>query len=104
MALPLHIPPCIRDPRHAHHPPPFDKPLRIQIEGPLVSIKRLVPDASWHLTRGDPVPAIQPAGHALARLTYRCLYGRDPDQDKASGADKCLVVRDEYLGWIHRKK
>lgn len=31
MALPLHIPDCIRTPAHPLHPPPLDKPVRIQI-------------------------------------------------------------------------
>ncbi|KAJ4863860.1 hypothetical protein T069G_00390 [Trichoderma breve] len=72
MALQLHIPSCIRSPVHAHHPPPPDKPLRIQIEGPL------------------------PSGPLLAKLAYRTIYGSDP----SPGIENDIVVRDEYLGWI----
>ncbi|KAI3324985.1 hypothetical protein HD806DRAFT_462369 [Xylariaceae sp. AK1471] len=38
MAFKLHIPPCICTPAHPQHPPPPDKPLRFQIEGPLIAI------------------------------------------------------------------
>lgn len=97
MALPLHIPECIQNPPHEHHPPPFDKPLRIQIEGPLVSVKRLVPDAQWHIDVRGGMPDIQPAGIDLARVAYRFIYGQEPDE-------KSLTVRDESLGWVHQKR
>ncbi|OTB16994.1 hypothetical protein K445DRAFT_316515 [Daldinia sp. EC12] len=38
----------------------------------------------------------QPAGPALARLTYQQIYGRDVRTD----VDGDMVVRDEYLGWV----
>ncbi|KAL2208172.1 hypothetical protein CC79DRAFT_813286 [Sarocladium strictum] len=98
MALPLCIPPCIRDPVHVHHPPPLGKPLRIHIEGPLASIKRLVPDVEWHVDviRTD---IWQPAAEALARVTFKNIYKRDPQPD----IDEDLKVRDEMLGWIHHQ-
>ncbi|KAL7915143.1 hypothetical protein GGI35DRAFT_488942 [Trichoderma velutinum] len=95
MALQLHIPTCIRSPTHALHPPPPDKPLRIQIEGPLVSIQKLLPNEPWHLSESPP-PFPQPAGPSLAKLAYRAIYGFDA----RPGIDNDIVVRDEYLGWI----
>ncbi|KAI0533793.1 hypothetical protein GGR58DRAFT_516652 [Xylaria digitata] len=63
MALELHIPPCICTPAHPFHFPSLDRPLRIQIEGPLTAIRRFV----------FPMPG----GKPLAELTYRALYGAD---------------------------
>ena len=93
--LELSIPPCIRSPRHPLHPPPVEQPLRIQIEGPLFSIQKLLPGVTWS---PDAIfPAFpQPGGPLLATLTYRALYGRDPHP----GVPQDMVVRDEYLGWI----
>ncbi|KAI0450423.1 hypothetical protein F5B21DRAFT_490799 [Xylaria acuta] len=90
MALELYIPPCIRNPIDPHHPPPPNKPLRIQIEGPLVAVERLFPNIQWH------VHDVQPAGPKLAELTYSLLYGRNASPDIQGD----LVVRHEYLGWI----
>lgn len=99
MALPLYIRPCRHIPAFKFHPPPLDQPLRIQIEGPLVSIKRLVPEAPWHVDMFNPTYP-QPAAPAIARITYQALYGQEPVLD--DGTD--LVVRDESLGWVHHKK
>lgn len=95
MGLQLHIPPCISDPAHPLHPPPLEKPLRIQIEGPLVAIQKLLPSITWHT---DPLALVfpQPAGPELAELAYRALFGREVRPDVAND----LVVRDEYLGWV----
>jgi hypothetical protein len=38
MALERHIPPCIRSPPHALHPPPLGGPIRVRVESPLISI------------------------------------------------------------------
>lgn len=93
----LHIPPCIREPVHPFHPPPLEKPLRIQIEGPLVSIRKLFPDATWDLGSFHVPPRLpQPVGPLLARLTYETIYGRPV----RPGIEGDLIVRDEYLGWI----
>ena len=92
MGLPLYILPCIRTPHGPFHPPIREQPLRIQIEGPLVAIKRLIPDVPWtldELTTTFP----QPPGCELARLAIQAIYG--------SGTSRIgdPVVRDEYLGW-----
>ncbi|KAL2759462.1 hypothetical protein ACRALDRAFT_1079423 [Sodiomyces alcalophilus JCM 7366] len=100
--LELYIPACIRTPVHPLHPPPIDKPLRIQIEGPAVAIERLLPDTPWalgHWCQEFP----QPPGPELAKLTYRMLYGREPilEGDSVSeGSARDMVVRDEYLGVV----
>lgn len=86
MALELFIPPCIHNPRHRLHPPPPTKPLRIQIQGPLESIQKLLPKTSWDKIVHFP----QPGGLELARLTHRALYGEE---------GSIPAVRDEYLAW-----
>ncbi|OAQ98761.1 hypothetical protein LLEC1_05796 [Akanthomyces lecanii] len=95
MAHQLSIPSCILTPNDINHLPPIRKPLRINIEGPTVSIEKLLPGVSWQ-TQDCPTKFPQPAGPPLADLTYRAVYGQAP----ASDAD--LVLRDEYLGWIRR--
>ena len=99
MALSLYIPSCIRTPAHPFHPPPLEKPIRIQIEGPLVSVQRLLPEVPWHIDVCNPIFP-QPAGLELAKLAYRTLYGRDAHLHDEND----LTVRDEYLGWVHQKK
>ncbi|KAB8737508.1 hypothetical protein FH972_026467 [Carpinus fangiana] len=96
MALELSIPPCIRDPRHPHHLPPREKPLRIQIEGPLVSVKKLTPEVQWHIDHWNQIFP-QEAGPALARLTYERLYGQEPPPGD-------ITIRDEYMGWVVKDK
>jgi hypothetical protein len=95
MAYKLHIPPCISNPNHPLHPPPLEKPLRIQIEGPLVAIQKLLPGITGH---ADPLSLVfpQPAGPELAKLAYQTLYGRDVCPELAND----MIVRDEYLGWV----
>ncbi|KFH42619.1 hypothetical protein ACRE_066320 [Hapsidospora chrysogenum ATCC 11550] len=41
----------------------------------------------------------QPAGPELAKLAYKAIYG----QDVRPSVENDLVVRDEYLGWVHHK-
>ncbi|KAI9373538.1 hypothetical protein BJX61DRAFT_552196 [Aspergillus egyptiacus] len=84
MALPLYIPPCTHTPPGKYHFPPPDQPLRIQIEGPLIAIQRLLPHIPWHLDLLDRTFP-QPAGPELARLTYQMIY------------------RQDYLGWMPEK-
>ncbi|KAH8763296.1 hypothetical protein F5883DRAFT_498889 [Diaporthe sp. PMI_573] len=95
MSFELDIPPCVNDPAHPLHPPPLDKPLRIQIEGPLVAIQKLLPSIQWHT---DPLALMfpQPAAHELAKLTYRVIYGQDVRSEVVGD----VIVRDEYLGWV----
>lgn len=95
MGYELHIPPCVSDPAHPLHPPPLEKPLRIQIEGPVVAIQKLLPSIPWP-TSSLYLVFPQPAGHELARLAYQAVYGRDVRPEVANDA----VVRDEYMGWV----
>lgn len=95
MALNLHIPPCMRSAAEPRHPPPVDQPLRIQIEGPLSSINKLLPGVEWQL-EGVFRPSLQPAGQELARVAFRTIYGHDIRPE----IDGDMVVRDEYLGWV----
>lgn len=69
--------------------------MRIQIEGPVVAIERLIPSISWH---ANPLNLVfpQPAGPELAKLAYQALFGRDVRPEVTND----LVVRDEYLGWV----
>ena len=91
MALKLFIPPCIHSRRHPLHPPPLNKPLRIQIQGPLESIQKLLPNVLWH-----PIgPFPQPGGLELAILTHRALYG----EEGGGKINATPAVRDEYLAW-----
>jgi hypothetical protein len=95
MALPLYIPPCIHPLPHPSHPPPLSKSIRIQIDGPLVAIQKLLPEAVWYtelLTLKFP----QPAGVELAKLAYQAIYECIP-RPEVNGD---LVIRDEYLGWL----
>ncbi|KAG4442004.1 hypothetical protein IFR05_002530 [Cadophora sp. M221] len=90
MALELFIPPCIHNPRHGLHPSPPTRPLRIQIQGPLESIQKHLPNSSWDKIVRFP----QPGGVELASLTHRALYG--VGLREAVGLP---AVRDEYLAW-----
>ncbi|KAJ5230433.1 hypothetical protein N7489_011141 [Penicillium chrysogenum] len=99
MALPLYIPHCIHAPAGRYHFPPSDQPLRIQIEGPLIAIQRLLPHIHWRLEFGNRTFP-QPAGPELARLTYQTIYGRDVCPEVPGD----LVVQDEYLGWMPEKR
>jgi hypothetical protein len=85
MTPPLHMTPCIQSPPQSHHPPPRDKPLRVRVQGPLVTIQKLLPDTPWHPIGTFP----QPGGIQLANLTQKHLYG--------GGELRAAAVRDEYL-------
>jgi len=95
MAFELYIPPCVSATAYPPHPPPLEKALRIQIEGPVVAIQKLLPEISWHT---NPLSLVfpQPAGLEIAKLAYQTLYGRDVRPELAND----MVVRDEYLGWV----
>ena len=90
MALGLCIPPCVNRPPRRLYPPPPDKPLRVRIQGPLESIQKLLPNASWRKI----VPFPQPGGQELANLTHQTLFEREG----LNMAD-ALTVRDEYLAY-----
>lgn len=94
MAYQLSILPCCLDTPHPTHPPAVSRPLRIQIEGPKVSIDKLFPGISWQTSAAIPTSP-QPAGPKLAALAYQAVYGVAP----RPGTNN-LAVRDEYLGWI----
>ena len=88
----LYIPPCVDSPPHQNHPPSLERPLRIHIQGPLVSIKKLLPGVIFHYDDwGKPFP--QPAAPQLAELAFQAIYGRPINRD-------LLTVRDEYNAWI----
>lgn len=99
MALPFYIPHCIHTPAGQYHFPPPHQPLRIQTEGPLIAIQRLLPHIPWRLGLFDRMFP-QPAGPELARLAYQKIYGSDVSLDVPGH----LVVRDEYLGWMPEKR
>ena len=94
MALKLHIPSCIRTPAHCFHPPPFGEPMRIQIEGPLTCVEKLLPGIKWHLELSPAFPQL--AGPLLAELAYKAIY----QVESIGKSGHSLVVRDEYLGWV----
>ncbi|PMD60192.1 uncharacterized protein K444DRAFT_643133 [Hyaloscypha bicolor E] len=94
MALELYIPPCISSSAHPLHPPPLEQPLRIQIEGPLASIQKLLPEVSWHTDTASLVFP-QPAGPGLARLAYQKIYGQEVRLEVAGD----MVVRDEHIDY-----
>jgi hypothetical protein len=92
-ALPLHIPPSCRvNPPHRFHFPSAEQPLRIQIEGPLLALQKLLPGVSWHVPHSFPLPG----GPKLAELAFRAIYHRHVRLDIAGD----MVVRDEYKGWL----
>lgn len=95
MALELFIPPCVHISRHYLHPPPPAKPLRIQIQGLLESIQKLLPKVSWD----EIVRLPQPGGLELASLTHRALY-----REGFKEGDGIPAVRDEYLAWAMDEK
>lgn len=99
MSLPLYIPPCIHTPADQFHFPPPNRPLRIQIEGPLIAIQRLLPHTPWNLDLHERTFP-QPAGPELARLTYQTIYGRHGSAEVPGD----LIVKDEYLGWMPEKR
>ncbi|KAB8346223.1 hypothetical protein FH972_023268 [Carpinus fangiana] len=95
MALELHIPHCIHSPAHPHHMPPEEKPLRVQIEGLLVSIKKLIPGTEGHVeVRNRVFP--HAAGPVLARLAFEKVYGRHPRPREVPGD---LTIRDDQIDY-----
>jgi hypothetical protein len=69
--------------------------LRIHIQGPLVSIKKLLPDVRFHYDDwGKPFP--QPAAPKLAELAFRAIYGRPTDAKNG----EFLRISDEYNAWL----
>ena len=89
MTLQLFIPECKATPVRPFHLPAFERPLKLQIEGPTFAIEKLLPATSWQ-TDARNLPFSQPAGLALADVAFQAIYGQKPGIDDA-------VVRDEYL-------
>lgn len=103
-ALPLYIPACLTNPAHRFHPPSLEKPLRIQIEGPLLALQKLLPEVSWQIPlsgvyRADATFPLA-GGPELAALAFRTVYHRDGRAD----VDGDMVVRDEYRGWLREAR
>ena len=65
----------------------------------MIAIERLLPDIPWRLDSRDRVFP-QSAGPEPARLTYQTIYGRDIHPEVPGD----LVVQDEYLGWMPKKR
>ncbi|CAG8918339.1 unnamed protein product [Penicillium salamii] len=87
-ALPLYIPPlCLANPPHRFHFPSAEQPLRIQIEGPLIALQKLLPGVSWHVPHSFPLPG----GPKLAELAFRAIYNRNVRPEIPMD----MVVRDE---------
>lgn len=92
-ALPLYIlPSCLAKPPHRFHFPSEAQPLRIQIEGPLIALQKLLPEVSWHVPQSFPLPG----GPKLAELAFRAIYHRNVCLDIPGD----MVVRDEYKGLL----
>jgi len=91
-ALPLYIPPCLTNPPHRFHLPSLEQPLRVQIDGPLLALQKLLPEVSWHVSDHS-CEFLLPAGLKLAKLAFLKLY----NQSDVAGD---IVVRDEYRGWL----
>jgi hypothetical protein len=86
----LHIPACLHTPPHPLHPPSYEKPLRIDVAGPLSAIEKLLPNVSWNINLRD-LRELQPAAIELARKVYQILYAQVPQSEDD------LVVRHEDL-------
>lgn len=71
------------------HLPPPDKLLRIQIQGPLESIQKLLPNGSWHLI--GPFPQL--GRLKLASLTHQKLYRREGDEAAPAVRDDAATNR-----------
>ncbi|KAI1178933.1 hypothetical protein F4777DRAFT_40991 [Nemania sp. FL0916] len=84
MASKLILPPCADSPAHMHHPPPPDKPLRIQVGGHLDWIDQLFddgtkifrPEATFFSLDEYAEPCLR-----LIKMSFNLLYGRDPDPE-----------------------
>jgi hypothetical protein len=94
MAHELYFPPCVLDPPHPLHPPPFDKPIRICAGGPLSAIEKLLPDLTWNLQLNSKIE-FQQCALLLATFVYRTIYGREPVTEDG------LRVRCETIGYLN---
>ncbi|TVY14154.1 hypothetical protein LARI1_G007782 [Lachnellula arida] len=98
-ALPLFIPPYCQNSHHRLHLPSLDQPFRIQVEGPLIAIQKLLPKVSWHTPNHSPIFPL-PGGPELAKLAFKTIYCREVDPDVPGD----MVIRDEYKGWLREAR
>lgn len=97
----LVLPQCQENPAHLNHPPPPEKPLRIQIEGDLKYLDKLFL-GGIKITQPDvnddrPVDFAEPCLE-LVQMTFKLLYGRNPDPDNPLD----MIPRHQYYLWRHR--
>ncbi|KAF2788609.1 hypothetical protein K505DRAFT_353095 [Melanomma pulvis-pyrius CBS 109.77] len=93
MALQLYISPCIHKSPHRLHPPPADKPLRNQIQGPLDSVQKLLPTVLW----SNIMPFLQPGMLMFARLIHQILCDAPTDYRPFSHIDGYGVAFDHLI-------
>lgn len=82
MVVQLAIPPCGETPKHQHHLPPVDIPLRISIGAYKADVQRLLPslfpapDVKWNIPDQndyEEAPAVE-----FAKLAFAEIFGRPP--------------------------
>ncbi|KAM7193089.1 hypothetical protein V8F33_007961 [Rhypophila sp. PSN 637] len=105
----LVIPPCGDNPKHRHHLPPEDQPLRVSIIGLNTEFERLFPDSpklpagpdctACSGNRGEAQRTFHEIGPLLAKLVFANLYGRDSNDEIPDD----LVLRDEGHGWALKR-
>ena len=98
-ALLLYIPPCHQTPHHRLHLPSSDQPLRIQVEGPLIALQKLLPRVSWYTANHSP-PFPLPGGPELAKLAFKTMYRREVQPDVPGDT----VVRNESTCWLREAR
>ncbi|KAI5862903.1 hypothetical protein GGS23DRAFT_570054 [Durotheca rogersii] len=84
----LIIPRCEQNPVHPNHPPPQDKPLRIQILGLNKIIDQLFGDGAKMPSEDRPITSttldFDEVGLRFAKMAFKQLYGRDVDPNTPS--------------------
>ncbi|KAI0102205.1 hypothetical protein GGR51DRAFT_298461 [Nemania sp. FL0031] len=98
MAFRLVLPQCEQTPTCVNHPPESEKPLRIQVMGDNKDLNNLFDDGTKMPTPKssmDKAKEFIKPGLELARMTFRLLYGRDPDPGNPSD----MVPRHQYDIW-----
>lgn len=101
MSAKLVLPQCQETPAHLGHPPPFDKPLRIQISGDLEHLDKMFHGgaeiARPKINDAPPVDFAEPCLQ-LVQTAFKLLYGRDPDLENPLD----MIPRHQYYLWRHR--
>lgn len=101
MSSKLVLPQCQENPTHLNHPPPPEKPLRIQICGDLEYLDKLFqngnkiarPETSAALPAHFDEPCLE-----LVQMAFKLLYGREPDTE----VPRDIVPRHQYHLWRYR--